>query len=757
MTNLIANGETLRAVRAKMNATLNPYASRAEFEGAVIPPAVLMVYVIDGRDVYALIRDPAGDWTSFDGAKWTARIDGGLSSEAIAEAVTATETARGEAVAAATLSAAYAQTPEDTTVPGGAGYSALHYAAKAAAARVLAETARDASLLSRGLFASTAQGIGRGLREVVKTAGGTGGTDGTATWVASGGTATIVATGTATIAGGAVVDVTVDQPGLYTVDPTGITLTGAGSLTGFTYALTVGVNTPVDGYFTVLAPATDEAVIYRVDAGPVAVVEDRLLTSAFLAKFAETNGYLDPDHLFMWKDAAGNIVGKVALNAEWDILLKSLKSSAVEIYDYQTIGGDTPFIVTDALGQILYEAPAPNAVDPSVELAAARGTAVDLNTRLSKSLSPSGLLLTPSFGRETLRNAHYKLTKRRISEATQFNIAAVGDSYTQNYDRWSGPAATILAAAYGDGGGGWTGYGWFGAAGGPWVYPGTQPSGINGNARPALYGLAFSGAWTCAYNSSDGPDLSSVTSPSAGAYIRRTVPAAPDHTALRVVFIGTADGVLRYRVDGGSWTTQNVQGTVGDVQSFDIALTAGAHVIEMEVVSGTVTLCGDNALSSASGVRFHKLGGSGANINHWTSRNEARQLAGWQLLAIDTFVVLDGTNSQVSFTPDAWGTLMTTLIGRLRAAANIPDVLLVMPPENMRANTYPMPLFAAVGREVAASLGTGYLDLQRSFGLATADYASASARPLFNADGIHPEPATGGRVMAAEILNLITP
>lgn len=73
-------------------------------------------------------------------------------------------TARDQAVAAAALSAAYAQTPEDTTVPGGSGYSALHYAAKAGADalataadrvqtgldaaaaeadRLLAETARD--------------------------------------------------------------------------------------------------------------------------------------------------------------------------------------------------------------------------------------------------------------------------------------------------------------------------------------------------------------------------------------------------------------------------------------------------------------------------------------------------------------------------------------------------------------------------------------------------------------------------------------
>jgi hypothetical protein len=41
------------------------------------------------------------------------------------------------------IAAAYAQTPEDTTVPGGAGYSALHYAAKAGADAAAADAARE--------------------------------------------------------------------------------------------------------------------------------------------------------------------------------------------------------------------------------------------------------------------------------------------------------------------------------------------------------------------------------------------------------------------------------------------------------------------------------------------------------------------------------------------------------------------------------------------------------------------------------------
>lgn len=45
-----------------------------------------------------------------------------------------------EVYAARDLSQAYAQTPEDTTVPGGTGYSSAHYAAKAEAAKADAET-----------------------------------------------------------------------------------------------------------------------------------------------------------------------------------------------------------------------------------------------------------------------------------------------------------------------------------------------------------------------------------------------------------------------------------------------------------------------------------------------------------------------------------------------------------------------------------------------------------------------------------------
>lgn len=179
-----------------------------------------------------------------------------------------------QCIAAAAAADASAKAVADDRVQTGlnAG-SAATSATTASAAALAASAARDAVLLSEGLLVSTAQGIGRGVLAVTITGAGTGGTDGTATWVASGGTAVIDATGTATISDGAVVAVQVLQKGLYNADPTGIALTGAGALTGATFALTVGANTPVDGFFSVPVAGSNQAFdLYRVDAGPVATL-----------------------------------------------------------------------------------------------------------------------------------------------------------------------------------------------------------------------------------------------------------------------------------------------------------------------------------------------------------------------------------------------------------------------------------------------------------------------------------------------------
>ena len=470
---------------------------------------------------------------------------------------------------------------------------------------------------------------------------------------------------------------------------------------------------------------------------------------------AENDGYLDPAILQRFTDSTGQIFGTVAADATWDILLSALRAGDLTASEYVMLGATATVYVTDSANNITGFIPLA-ANDASTEVVAARGSRSSLDTRISQALSAYGTPLTPRFGQETMRAEHYLLTKLAYGEAAQCNIAFIGDSYTHNATRYTGIVADLLTAKYGDAGGGWTGYGFATAGTTPYAAGGNQPSSINGNVRPSKYGLTYVGLWTCTYNASDSPDLSHVVSTTAGDRITRTVPASPTHTALRVVFIGTSNGVVRWRVNAGSWTTQNVQGTVGAVQFFDIALPAGASTTDIETVSGTVWLCGDDALSSASGACIHKLGGTGSQISQWAARTAAQQQAGWAILAPDAFWIMDGTNSQTSgVSASAWNTSLTTMITRFRAAVPFPDICVMMPPENQRGLIPTIATYAAQGREVAALLGTAFIDLQRDFGLVASDYASTSGRPLFNVDGIHPEPATGGRVIAAAVLDTI--
>lgn len=358
-------------------------------------------------------------------------------------------------------------------------------------------------------------------------------------------------------------------------------------------------------------------------------------------------------------------------------------------------------------------------------------------------------------GLSRMRHCTLFRAKREDAQAARLSVVLVGDSYTDAYDRYAKKLLDRLVVAYGDGGGGWTGYG-FNSGAGPFTVGGTQPGGIHGNPRPASYTLAYNGAWTgpANFTGTPSPDLGLIESSSVGAFIRRTVPAAPDHTALRLVWIGTADGVIRYQVDGGSWTSANTQGTVGNVGYTDVTLTVGAHTVNIEVVSGTVKLCGDIAVSATNGVVFHKLGISGGRIDAFTSVDATQHLAALTLLAPDAAIIFEGTNSQGNGTAGNyfnWTTNLTTFVARVRSAGANPDILMVAPPENGLGRVNPMSDYAMQMRLLSRTIKTAFLDLQRSFGEQYSDYDDTGTWPLFQSDNTHPTPATGGYIMALEI------
>ncbi|MGO4196537.1 SGNH/GDSL hydrolase family protein [Rhizobium sp. YAF28] len=414
-----------------------------------------------------------------------------------------------------------------------------------------------------------------------------------------------------------------------------------------------------------------------------------------------------------------------------------------EIYETTDISADVIFI--DETGRIIASIGGKSA---SEEIVAARGNKASLQARLDVSTDSDGFPIDYIWGAWNLRETRMRLRQLKRAEASQFAIAIFGDSWSQAAARWSGPVADALVADYGTYGSGWIG----------WAYPEGSSFLRNGNVRPAVYPIsAASGTWVGTYNTAPTADLGYLTSSTAGSRVSASGPT--EDTTFALHYVGTADGVVRYRWNGGAWSGNlNVQGA--DVQTA-VALTgkpAGAWALDVEVVSGTVKLCGLVASRSGNGVIVHKLAGTGSQTFNWASQDETKWKAGYGALGpVQLAIMMWGTNDQPFIPPADYKTNLLTMIDRHRAVNPMSDVLLVAPCENQRTtNPRPMSEYARVMREAAVERKCAFLNLQYVFGDDAADYAFGSARPWFASDLIHPDPATGGRAIADAVLHLLT-
>ncbi|HDT2114305.1 TPA: hypothetical protein QHM75_005692, partial [Klebsiella pneumoniae subsp. pneumoniae] len=145
--------------------------------------------------------------------------------------------------------------------------------------------------------------------------------------------------------------------------------------------------------------------------------------------------------------------------------------------------------------------------------------------------------------------------------------------------------------------------------------------------------------------------------------------------------MGTSDGVIRYNWDGGAWTTLNVQGS--GLLFVDInppATVNASNVINVEVVSGTVSLCGIKPIGTGSGVRVHKLGASGSSLASWLSMDATDFGKALAEMALDTVIILTGTNDQrITGGATAFEANLRAFIARIRATLPGADILFVMP------------------------------------------------------------------------------
>ncbi|MBN7785128.1 hypothetical protein JYP51_09370 [Ponticoccus gilvus] len=433
-------------------------------------------------------------------------------------------------------------------------------------------------------------------------------------------------------------------------------------------------------------------------------------------QFLERNG----EQLLAFTDASGNVAGYLGQDAILRVVQDRLRMPEGELLTTER-NGAPEILLLDGDNNIHWRSGVPVVADVAATL-------------------PDPTI----WGRELLRQTHLSLAKLADLTEGQIEIVVAGDSWTAgtvDSGAWFGRIAARLFDAYGDGGGGWCSWSYWGAYDGPYTHGGSQPTGLRGNMRPSLYPVSLDGAWQRALTGSPTPDGGYVESGTAGDSLRVSVPAEPDHTALRLCWLGTSNGVVRWRLDGGSWTTLNVQGGVGVPGHEDIPVTPGAHLLEIEVVSGTVRLSGVVAMSDAPGVRIHKMGASGSQTYQWNSPDEDRQRDAWQMLGpVRLWVNLDGTNSQGANRAVAtWADDQRELVRRIRAAFDVPDVVLCVSAENQQDRAIPMTEYQRAALRIATDLCTAFINMQAAFGDPTnpGEYASDGPLPLMKVDGIH--------------------
>lgn len=357
-----------------------------------------------------------------------------------------------------------------------------------------------------------------------------------------------------------------------------------------------------------------------------------------------------------------------------------------------------------------------------------------------------------TFGNYYLREVRQRTRKRLLNESAWLVVASIGDSWTHNRGRWSGTVANQLITQFGDGGGGWTGFGFANAA---------LP---NDNAR-TTYTVAREGSWQSHYGSSVSPDICDAYSTTAGDRINCRAPATPQVSACQLFYIGSGDGVIRYRMTAGTWsdiesvawTTLNLNAVaVGELGISELSgIPTGQVSLQFEVVSGTCTLCGINWKSNTDGVVWHKIAGTGTNTGQWTGVNGVQWAKGLQALNPNLVTILHGTNDQNGRSATAFATNIGTLIDRIRSVLPLSDILVIMPCENGRNNSIPMSSYTEAAYNICKSKKVAFMDLQKVFGENFSEYSSTSARNWFNADLIHPEPNTGGRAITDAVMRLL--
>jgi lysophospholipase L1-like esterase len=321
---------------------------------------------------------------------------------------------------------------------------------------------------------------------------------------------------------------------------------------------------------------------------------------------------------------------------------------------------------------------------------------------------------------------------------------AIGDSYTYSAN-WIEPVARSLRKRFGDAGGGYINL----------RDPYNRSCAVVGD-----YSTVMSGTWADFSITATTLDMGYAYSSTAGSKVTLSTTVARALSQLRLYYVPTADGQVRYRWNGGAWTALDLSGSTlfASVLLAGLPTAAAAWTLEVEVVSGTVRLNGFEARYPDNGVRINKVGQNGSQAYHW-SRPTATGSAEWQsavaAMDIDLFTIMLGANDQPNNQTQALADYLLTIVNNCKLASPVADVMVVMQPENHLGRTTPMTAFALAVRNMCVANKIPFMDTQYGFGDTTVEYAQGGIRD-FLSDGMHPDSTKGGFVMGDMYYRAIT-
>lgn len=347
------------------------------------------------------------------------------------------------------------------------------------------------------------------------------------------------------------------------------------------------------------------------------------------------------------------------------------------------------------------------------------------------------------FNLDTLRVTRMKTRQMALGISAGLNIGVIGDSWTRIAARWIGRFAEALWDRFGSAGSGYYSFAWSSVVG----------TVVGGGGGMFEWPASISNAahWTSTYYGTYGPALGHITATTTGATF--TLEGTAGDTAVKLLYLGAASGQIRYRWNGGGWTTIAVS-TAGLNWATLAGIPGVNWTLDIEVLAGLPVLCGLHFTAGTEGVRIENLAASGSKAQQYAAV-DAEWIDGVSELALDLVVILHGTNDQDQYIPSLFADNLQVIIDNVREASPGCDIVIAPSAENNRDNGFSMKYYASAARLAAQRNKVAYADLGAVWGDDPDIYASDGPRPMMTSDLIHPDPDTGGVLIADTLMKVI--